>query len=219
MSHESMPQGYRGIFCDKNTRVIVPNTNIAVRSKLSSALWAPAPNPCEPVNIEKENLMTDNTALIAALEKQERELILDRFDELDAYALGESIRSAALQRNAPVTIEIRTATRCLYFAALPGSAPDNQKWGYLKAETVFQRHQSSMLAGLQLEAEGRSQYPDAILPPDEYVLHGGAFPIRVKGVGLIAAVGISGLPSIEDHELSATAIAKRIGIDPITLPR
>jgi len=163
--------------------------------------------------------MTDNTALIAALEKQERELILDKFDELDAYELGESIRTAALERNAPVSIEIRTATRCLYFAALPGSAPDNQKWGYLKAETVFQCHKSSMLAGLHLEGEGRSQYPDAILPPDEYVLHGGAFPIRVKGVGLVAAVGISGLPSIEDHELSASAIADRLGVERIVLPR
>jgi len=163
--------------------------------------------------------MTDNTALIAALEQQERELILDKFDELDAHELGESIRDAALKRNAPVSIEIRTPTRCLYFAALPGSTPDNQKWGYLKAETVFQCHKSSMLTGLNLEGEGSSQYPDAILPPDEYVLHGGAFPIRVKGVGLIATVAISGLPSIEDHELSASAIADRLGKARITLPR
>lgn len=163
--------------------------------------------------------MTTHIDLIAALQQQERELILDTFDELDAHALGESIRTAALARHDPVTIEIRTATRRLYFAALPGSAPDNEKWAYLKAETVFQRHQSSMLAGVQLEAEGRSQYPDAILPFDDFVVHGGAFPIRVRGVGVVATVGISGLPSLEDHELSTNAIAKMLGKDPIALPR
>ena len=72
-----------------------------------------------------------------------------------------------------------------------------------------------MLVGLHLEAEGRSQYPDAIRPPNEYVL----FPIRFDGVCLVVAVGISGLPSTEDHELSATAIAEGIGMAPIVLPR
>ena len=101
----------------------------------------------------------------------------------------------------------------------PRRRTSNPKWGYLEAETVFQCHKSSMLAGLHLEGEGRSQYPNAILQPDEYVLHGGAYPIRVKGVGLVAAVGISGLPSIEDHELSKTAIAERLGMASIVLPR
>jgi len=170
------------------------------------------------LQLRVETDMPDTRVLIAALERQERELIFTQFNEQDAHALGESIRSAALARNAPVTIEIRTPTRRLYFSALPGSTPDNEKWAYLKTQTVFQCYNSSMLAGMKLEAEGRLQYPDALLPPDKYVLHGGAFPIRVRGAGLMAAVGISGFPSIEDHQLSTLAIAKMIGIDEISLP-
>ncbi|WP_431914644.1 heme-binding protein [Nonomuraea jabiensis] len=40
----------------------------------------------------------------------------------------------------------------------------------------------------------------------DYAVTGGAFPIRVRGVGVVAAATASGLSSMEDHDLIVTGI-------------
>jgi uncharacterized protein (UPF0303 family) len=40
----------------------------------------------------------------------------------------------------------------------------------------------------------------------EYAVTGGAFPIRVRGVGVVAAATASGLSSQEDHDLVVDGI-------------
>jgi uncharacterized protein (UPF0303 family) len=40
----------------------------------------------------------------------------------------------------------------------------------------------------------------------EFSPHGGAFPIRVKGVGIVAAATVSGLPQEDDHALVVEAL-------------
>ena len=37
---------------------------------------------------------------------------------------------------------------------------------------------------------------------------GGAFPIRVRGVGLVGTVTVSGLPQLEDHRLVVTTLER-----------
>jgi uncharacterized protein (UPF0303 family) len=51
-----------------------------------------------------------------------------------------------------------------------------------------------MLAGENLKAEVRSQWPDAVLEVKDFALHGGGFPLRARDVGVVAAVAISNLP-------------------------
>lgn len=156
--------------------------------------------------------------LIAAIMEQERRLVLDRFDEETAFAIGCGIRERALEARAPVSIEIRSAARRYFFTTLSGATPENEDWGRRKGNTVLRTYKSSMRAGLEYELEGRAQWPDVGLPYADFVLHGGGFPVTVRGVGVIAAIGISGLPSLQDHELATATLAALLRIDGISLP-
>lgn len=158
-------------------------------------------------------------ALIKAITEQERQLVLDVFDENTAFALGADLRERARAVNAPVTIEIRSMARRYFFAALPGSTPENEDWGRRKVNTVLRTYKSSMRMGLECQLAGRAQWPDVGLPHSDFVLHGGGFPVTVKSVGVVAAIGISGLPSIEDHELATAALAAHLGVERVALPQ
>jgi uncharacterized protein (UPF0303 family) len=54
---------------------------------------------------------------------------------------------------------------------------------------------------------------DLGLAEADYATHGGAFPIRIKGVPHpIGCVVVSGLPQDEDHQLAASTIAAFLNI-------
>jgi uncharacterized protein (UPF0303 family) len=157
------------------------------------------------------------TDLTNALEQQEKALVFSRFDEDTAYTLGQSIRTLAAARKAPVVIDIRTANRRLFFAALPGSAPDNDEWARRKGNMVLRNQCSSLLCGERLQASGQSVGPDMGLDPLDYAAHGGSFPVRVPGVGVVAVITVSGLPSRDDHELIVQALASHLDVQNISL--
>ena len=101
--------------------------------------------------------MKDNSAAIEALRAQERALVLSEFDEQAAYSLGIALRAKCAAVGVPVAIDIRSASRRLFFAALPSSAADNDDWARHKGNVVLRRDQSSMPAGEILKSENRSQ--------------------------------------------------------------
>ena len=43
------------------------------------------------------------------------------------------------------------------------------------------------------------------------VLAGGGFPLKLRGVGCVGAVTVSGLPQREDHEMVVAALAAALG--------
>lgn len=71
---------------------------------------------------------------------------------------------------------------------------------------------SSYLVGLRARAKGSSfEVGRADLPVDRYAAHGGSFPIRVQGVGVVGAVTVSGLPQEQDHALVVEALGAHLG--------
>lgn len=152
--------------------------------------------------------------------EQEDRLVFERFDEAVAFDIGAAIRARGLSENFPIIVDIRLWDRALFYCALPGSTVNNTEWARRKINVVRTFHRSSYRMVLQKSRTDRTFPVGDALPIDDYVLAGGGFPIRVKGVGVVGAIAVSGLPERQDHEVVVAALCAHLGIpgDELALP-
>lgn len=153
--------------------------------------------------------MSDDTevrALIADVERQERDLRFATFTNDDAWELGTLLVRLATERGLPVTIDIRRGAQQLFHAARPGTVADNDSWIDRKVRVVERFGTSSYLQGLRARAKGTTFGAVHELPLQQYAAHGGAFPVHVEGVGIVGVVTVSGLPQADDHALVTEAV-------------
>ncbi len=146
-----------------------------------------------------------------AIANQESLLQFDSFDQATAVSLGQAVLNHAQERSLPIVIDIRKGDDCLFFAALPGTSPANADWARRKRNLVNLLEQSSYALGLQTKA-GNDVVAMMALDPRDYTAHGGCFPIRVRGTGMVGTVTVSGLPQREDHMLVVESIADFLGL-------
>jgi uncharacterized protein (UPF0303 family) len=145
--------------------------------------------------------MAADDDVLARLLAQEDELQFDAFTNDTAWALGRRLVETARERDLPVTVDIRRGEQQLFHAALPGTTPDNDRWIERKVRVVERFQASSYLVGRRLAAKDRVLDAAQGVEPADYAAHGGAFPVRVRGVGVVGAVTVSGLPQADDHAL------------------
>jgi uncharacterized protein (UPF0303 family) len=148
----------------------------------------------------------DVAALIAEVTEAERELVLSRFTHDDAWRLGCLLVELAAERDLPVTIDVRKGSQQVFHAAREGTTPDNDSWVERKVRVVYRFGASSYLVGLHAREKGRDFNETHQLPLQEYAAHGGAFPIRVDGVGIVGVATVSGLAQGDDHALVVEAL-------------
>lgn len=141
--------------------------------------------------------MTDD--VIAELEAQEQRLQLHGFDNDDAWILGSLFVELAQARALPVTIDIRRNGQQLFHAALPGTTPENDSWIERKIRVVNRFSASSFLVGRRFAAENKELDESYGVNPADYATHGGSFPIRILGVGVVGTITVSGLAQADDH--------------------
>jgi uncharacterized protein (UPF0303 family) len=139
--------------------------------------------------------------LLNTLRQQEEELQFRRFDNDTALQLGLRIVEVAKREHKAVTVDIGRNGQQLFHCALAGTAPDNDEWLRRKSNVVTRFGHSSYYMGTHYRARGTTFEETARVDPNDYAAHGGAFPVIVKGVGVVGTVAVSGLPQIEDHEL------------------
>ncbi|MEU5422745.1 heme-degrading domain-containing protein [Streptomyces sp. NPDC001407] len=149
--------------------------------------------------------------VVASLEDDERRLVLDRFGNDDAWELGSLLVSLARERGAAVTVSIRRGSQRLFHCALPGTSADNDAWVDRKCRVVERYAESSFLVGARFRAKGRTFESHSRLDPDRYAAHGGAFPIRLRGTGVVGVVAVSGLAQGEDHGLVVEGLERFLG--------
>ena len=143
---------------------------------------------------------------------QEQVLQLERFDETTAWELGSTIKALCEARKVALSIDIRRAKETLFFYAMPGTTPNNAEWIRRKRNTVDLLQRSSYSTGLAHLKEGSSLPQKVGVSLADYAEHGGGFPIRVKGVGCVGTVTVSGVPQREDHAIVVEALALLCGV-------
>jgi uncharacterized protein (UPF0303 family) len=144
---------------------------------------------------------------------QERELTLPKFDAQVAWELGSRLRQMAHERKLPVVIDVRRIGQPLFYAAMEGTTPDNPDWIRRKINVVERLHTSSYAANIQEKIKGKSIIESQGLSIRDYATHGGAFPLRVTGAGIVGIATVSGLPMRADHELVIEALCALLGRD------
>jgi uncharacterized protein (UPF0303 family) len=155
----------------------------------------------------------EREARVAILRKQESQAQFQSFSEEIAFDLGSVVYGIARGKRSPVAVNIRTADRALFHAAMPGATPDNDEWIRRKSNVVLRYHVSSLQFGDTLALKGRIINPDMGIDMMNYAAHGGSFPIRIKKAGVVAAVTVSGLPQLDDHRMIVEALDQYLKIE------
>ena len=149
---------------------------------------------------------------IALLRQQEERLVFTKFDEADAWALGNRMRNLAIARTLPFVIDIRVAGRKLFYTALPGTSPDHEDWVQRKIKVVMRLHKSSYRVGRELLLKGKTLDESEGVLPINFAPHGGCFPITIKNVGVVGTITVSGVPQREDHNFVVECLAASLGM-------
>jgi len=139
---------------------------------------------------------------------QEEELQFTSFTNDDAWALGNLLVAGARERGLAVTVDISRGEQRLFHFALPGTAADNDEWIERKNRVVRRFGHSSYYMGV---SEGEAFASNYLLDEREYAAHGGAFPARVRDVGVVGTVTVSGLPQEEDHRFVVAVLRDFLG--------
>lgn len=144
---------------------------------------------------------------LEVIARQEARLQFESFDASSAWELGCRLKAMAEARDQIIAIEIWLTGSPVFMYAMSGTNPDNLEWLQRKRHVVERFHLCSYAVGLGLQQRNTTLLERYGLDVSDYAPHGGCFPIRAKGIGVVGSVGISGLAQREDHELVAEALA------------
>lgn len=130
---------------------------------------------------------------------QEEALVLEHFTNEDALMLGLEMIEKAKRENKAIAIDITRHNHRLFHAALEGTSADNDRWIARKQANCYQFGHSSLFLHYKLQKDQMSYEEKYALSSADFADVGGAMPVYVKSVGLVGAVGVSGLAHTDDH--------------------
>lgn len=160
---------------------------------MSSALRDP------PIDLDEIKAVEDSLQLL-------------EFTADTAWKLGNLIRQRLVSRTEPAVVNIALANSnnlLFHTATRSGIAPDNDLWVARKRRTVLRWGVSSWFMHNKMKGDEGAFARKYMLgnSAGEYAIHGGGFPLRVRGVeGVVAVVVVSGLKQHEDHQVIVEAL-------------
>lgn len=135
------------------------------------------------------------------VKQEEAELQFTSFSPAMALRVGLRLVEMASAAGQSVTIDIALGEQQLFHHALEGTSADNDQWIQRKNRMVRRFGHSSFYMGLYYKSQDTTMAEKSLLDPLVYAPHGGAFPLTIRGVGVVGTVTVSGLPQEDDHTL------------------
>lgn len=150
---------------------------------------------------------------LSEIEYLDQSLAFPEFTSNTAWTLGSLLRARLLAFAKPTVIDISlTHGHCLFHATThSGTNPDNDVWVARKRNTVVRFGQSTWYMHNKFagdETAFAAKYALGVRA-GEFAIHGGGWPVRVRGVeGVIAVIVVSGLKQEQDHGIIVQTVAE-----------
>ena len=149
------------------------------------------------------------------LDRIDSTLVFPTFTSDTAWTLGNLLRARLLPLPQPVVIDITLAqsSHCVFRATThSGTTPDNDSWVARKRATVLRFGKSTWYMHNKMQGDEGAFARKFGMGPEQaggYAIHGGGWPVRVKGVeGVVAVVVVSGLKQEQDHGVVVQCVAE-----------
>ena len=139
-------------------------------------------------------IMDENQRYYDIITKQEAMLQFTTFTADTALEIGLKLADRAKKAGKAIAISIIRNGFTLFVHNMEGTSPDNDLWVAGKNYLVNRFLKSSLFMAKKIRA-GQTRQDDRI---GIYVA-GGAFPVIVKGVGVVGTITVSGLHEDDDH--------------------
>lgn len=161
-----------------------------------------------------EPVITMPSRELKEIEHIDLSLAFPQFTAQTAWSLGSLLRTRLLAFTKPTVIDISLAhgNHCLFHATThSGTAPDNDVWVARKRKTVLRFGSSTWFMHNKFAGDEAAFATKFSLGAHagEYAIHGGGWPVRVRGVdGIVAVVVVSGLKQEQDHGIIVQTVGE-----------
>jgi len=148
------------------------------------------------------------------IESIDNALAFPGFTPQIAWNLGSALRTKLLAFSKPCVIDISLAhgNHCLFHATThSGTTPDNDTWVSRKRNTVLRYSCSTWYMHNKFSGDEPAFAAKYSLSNNAgtYAIHGGGWPLRVRGVeGIVAVVVVSGLRQEQDHGIIVQTVGE-----------
>jgi uncharacterized protein (UPF0303 family) len=143
--------------------------------------------------------------LLQMLLQEEDSFQFSVFTNETAYKVGRSIIEKAIRENKSIVVDIRRNGELLFYSRMDGTSSHNDEWVSWKNNVVHHYGHSSYYIHVFLKSTNSSVEASGLNPNDNKA-EGGAFPILLKGEGIVGTITVSGLPGEEDHNMVVSVL-------------
>ncbi len=138
-----------------------------------------------------------------------KKIVLEKFDNRLAFEMANLVIELAKKQNQHIAIEVVRLNHTVFLYVDNNLPMDKLNWLRRKTNIVRQFEESSLSVKNELIAGNMSINKTFGLDKKDFIAKGGAIPIFVNGVGMVAIITVSGLHDEEDHNIIINALKEK----------
>lgn len=135
-----------------------------------------------------------------------KKIELEKFDNRIAFEMGTKVMDLARKRNKHIAIEVARLNHTVFLYIDNILPMDKHNWLRRKANVAKQFEESSLSVKNDLKEGNMTLEKTFGLDEKDFIAKGGAIPIFVKSIGMVATITVSGLHDEEDHKIIIDAL-------------